>query len=351
MLLQQLTLPQQVGQLFWVRPDALDPSLQPTAADPAAPGLRRVSAAATKTLARCPVGGFVLFGKNLESPAQLAALQNDLAAACCLPPVFCVDEEGGRVARLAGCAAFGLPQFPNMGPLAAAEGVDGVRRAAQTIGGYLRTYGFQLNFAPVADVDTNPDNPVIGPRAFARDAATAAQMVCAAVEGFHAAGIGCTLKHFPGHGDTAQDSHHGGAVTDKDWPQMQRCELLPFAAGIAAGADAVMAAHITAPNADDSGLPASLSPCMLGRLRGEMGFTGLIVTDSLGMGAVSARFAPGEAAVRALAAGADVLLMPADLPAAFDAVLAAVQTDAALHARMQQSAGRILAWKERCGLL
>lgn len=351
MTLQQLTLAQKVGQLFWVRPDALDPALTASASDPAAPGLRYMTSAVAQTLARCPMGGFVLFGKNLKTPAQLQALQKGLAACCPVPPVFCVDEEGGRVARLAGCAAFGLPQVPPMRQLAAEQGAQGVREAAVTIGCYLRRYGFQLNFAPVADVDTNPANPVIGARAFSSDAAEAAALVAAAVQGFHAGGVGCTLKHFPGHGDTAEDSHVGGAVTHKSWRQMQDCELLPFAAGIAAGADAVMAAHITAPAADDSGLPASLSPRMLdGGLRRQLGFTGLIVTDSLGMKAVSGRFGPGEAAVRALAAGADVLLMPADLPAAFDAVLEAVGRDRALYLRMQQSVARILAWKAAHGL-
>lgn len=221
----------------------------------------------------------------------------------------------------------------------------------RTIGGYLRPYGFNLDFAPVADVNSNPQNPVIGKRAFSSDPKVAAAMVSAAVEGFHEAGMLCTLKHFPGHGDTGEDSHYGTATTNQTWEEMQAAALLPFEAGIAAGADVVMAAHITTPNATQDGLPASLSYTMLTeRLRGELGFTGVICTDALEMKAISSHYAPADAAVAALNAGADILLMPADLCAAFEGVVQAVETGAVAEERLNESVRRILTLKEKAGL-
>ena len=341
-----MTLREKIGRLFWIRPDVLDETLQSTAADPEAPGLLTVNDRVRTMLKRYPVGGFVIFAKNLRSPAQLRGLTAGLAS--CVPdPVFAVDEEGGRVARLGNCSAFGLPQYPPMLELGA-QGTDAVYTACRTIGGYLKEYGFTLNFAPVADVNTNPANPVIGRRALSGDPAAAAKLITAAVHGYHDAGMACTLKHFPGHGDTAQDSHLGFASTDKTWQQMRGCELLPFAAGIAAGADAVMTAHITAANADTGDLPASLSYKMLTeRLRGELGFDGLTVTDSLGMKAVSGPYGSGRAALMALEAGADVLLMPADLPDAFEAVLAAAESGRIGEQRIDASLARIDALKKR----
>ncbi len=352
-MIDNMTLREKVGQLFWIRPDVLTPArYAATAADPTAPALLAADGETDAVLRQYPVGGFVLFAKNLSDPAQLAALQKGLAAPLPTPPIFAVDEEGGRVARLANCEEFALPRYPAMGLLAAEKGADGVRCAAAAIGGYLKQHGFGIDFAPVADVNTNPANPVIGTRAFADDPSQAAAFVTAAVEGFAAAGMGCTLKHFPGHGDTAQDSHVGCATSAKTWQEMCGCELLPFAAGIAAGAEAVMAAHITTPNASSDGLPASLSYTMLTeRLRGQLGFDGLIITDSLGMGAIRNNYPDGEAAVLAFLAGADVLLMPADLPAAFDGVLAAAESGRISPARLDESVERILNYKKKHRIL
>ena len=161
----------------------------------------------------------------------------------------------------------------------------------------------------------------------------------------------CTLKHFPGHGDTGEDSHYGTATTNQTWEEMQAAALLPFEAGIAAGADVVMAAHITTPNATKDGLPASLSYTMLTeRLRGELGFTGVICTDALEMKAISSHYAPADAAVAALNAGADILLMPADLCAAFEGVVQAVETGAVAEERLNESVRRILTLKEKAGV-
>ena len=343
-----LTLEEKVGQLFLVRPDALDPARTPQQIeDPDAADAMRA------TLARIPVGGVVLFGKNIADAGQLAAFTADLQAAGRVPLLLAVDEEGGAVARLANSGALDLPRYESAAAVGA-EGPEAVRTMYRTIGGYLRDFGFALDFAPVADVNTNPDNPVIGSRAFSADPQTAAACVRAAVEGLGEAGVLACLKHFPGHGDTAQDSHEEAAVTEKTLAALRSGEWAPFAAGIAAGAPLVMVGHITAPNAlppAESDRLAGFSATVLNDwLRGELGFEGLVVTDSLAMGAVTRRYSPGEAALAALQAGADLLLMPADLEEAYTAVVQAVESGRWPESELDARVERILAAKRAAGL-
>lgn len=255
---ETLTLEQKVGQLFIVRPDALDLTLsQETIDDPRADGVTQVTDAMRETLQQYPVGGICQFGKNIESPSQLAHFNKDLQAASATPLFITVDEEGGMVARLANNDAFDLPRYASAAAVGALGDPENARAMGQTIGGYLKTYGFNMDFAPDADVNTNPDNPIIGERAFSSDAATAAQMAAAAAEGLRQNGILPTLKHFPGHGDTAEDSHTDLAVTYKTREELENCELLPFAADT--GLHAVMVGHIAAPNVIGSDTPATLS--------------------------------------------------------------------------------------------
>lgn len=341
--LSSMTLREKVGQLFLVRPDAL--TSDSTAVTQVTDDLRA-------GLAQYPVGGVALFGKNITDPAQLKAFLSDLQAASAVPMLTAVDEEGGIVARLANKSSFSLPKYQNAAAIGSTGDPANARAMGQTIGSYLKDYGFQLDFAPVADVNSNPNNPVIGTRAFSADPTVAAQMVSAAVEGFHDSGMLCTLKHFPGHGDTGEDSHYGTATTTKTWEEMKAVEILPFEAGIAAGADAIMTAHITTPNATTDGLPASLSYTMLTeRLRGELGFEGVILTDALEMGAITSHYTSAEACIAALNAGADILLMPLDLPSAFDGVLSAVENGTISEERINASVRRVLTLKQKAGLL
>lgn len=349
-----LTLEEKVGQLFLVRPDALDPARTPQQIeDPDAAGATALTDAMRATLARIPVGGVVLFGKNIADAGQLAAFTADLQAAGRVPLLLAVDEEGGAVARLANSGALDLPRYESAAAVGA-EGPEAVRTMYRTIGGYLRDFGFALDFAPVADVNTNPDNPVIGSRAFSADPQTAAACVRAAVEGLGEAGVLACLKHFPGHGDTAQDSHEEAAVTEKTLAALRNGEWASFAAGIAAGAPLVMVGHITAPNAlppAESDRLAGFSATVLNDwLRGELGFEGLVVTDSLAMGAVTRRYSPGEAALAALQAGADLLLMPADLEGAYTAVVQAVESGRWPESELDARVERILAAKRAAGL-
>lgn len=338
-----LTLEQKVGQLFIVRPDALDLTLsQETINDAHADGVTAVTNDMRKTLQQYPVGGICQFGKNIESPSQLARFNADLQAASATPLLIAVDEEGGLIARLANNDAFNLPRYASAAAVGASGDPADAREMGQTIGSYLKTYGFNMDFAPDADVNTNPDNPIIGERAFSSDAATAAQMAAAAADGLRENGILPTLKHFPGHGDTAEDSHTDLAVTYKTREELENCELLPFAADT--GLHAVMVGHIAAPNVTGDMTPATLSPTLIGMIPDAE--NALIVTDSLAMDAITAAYTPGEAAVLAIQAGCDVLLMPNSLPEAYAAVLDAVQNGTISEARLDKSVNKILHYKE-----
>ena len=330
-----LTLEQKVGQLFIVRPDALDLTLaQETINDAKADGVTELTDAMRDALRTYPVGGICQFGKNITDPAQIKRFNNDLQAACQTPLFIAVDEEGGRVSRLANNPAFDLPQYKN-------GAITDARAMGQDIGGYLKQYGFNMDFAPVADVNTNPDNPVVGDRAFSSDAETAAQMVAEAAQGLREHGILPTLKHFPGHGDTKEDSHTALAVTHKTLAELQNCEFLPFAAD--SGLHAVMVGHIAAPNVTGDMTPATLSSELVGLIPDAENT--LIVTDSLSMEAITATYTPGEAAVQALQAGCDLLLMPNGLPEAYNAVLQAVKDGTISEERLDRSVDKILRYK------
>ena len=289
-----------------------------------------------------PAGGIILDSTNLESEAQTLALIADLQALSEIPLLVSVDEEGGTVARVG--PALGMTTLNSMFHYRA-EGTDRARENARALAEGLASLGFNVDFAPVADVWTNPANTVIGARAYSDDPQQAAELVAAAVEGFHLGGVSATLKHFPGHGDTQEDSHNGAAYAYKTLPELMECEMLPFRAGIEAGAELVMVAHITLP-ALDAERPATLSEAVVtDLLREELGFSGLIVTDALSMGAITQAYGD-EAALLALEAGCDLLLMPEDASAA-----AALILERADPARIDESVLRILEWKLARGLI
>ncbi len=329
-VMSSMTLREKVGQLFIVRPEVLGGSA------------RQLTEEGRTLYEKYPAGGFCLFAQNVADPEQLKTFTEQLhGLGRRIHPVLTIDEEGGSVTRIASNWKFDVPRFPDMGRL------DGsAAECARQIGTYLREYGIDLDFAPVADVNTNPYNPVIGTRAYSSDPGIASGLVAEAVEGFHESGTGCCLKHWPGHGDTKTDTHKGSASTAKTWEEMLECETLPFQSGIAAGADMVMAAHISAPEVTGTSEPASLSRVLMTeKLRGELGFQGVIVTDSFEMLAISGVYSPGEAAVKAILAGADIVLMPAGYEQAFDAVMAAVESGEISEERLEESVRRILRMK------
>ena len=337
-----LTLEEKVGQLFIVRPDALDLTLpQETIDDAKADGVTELTDAMRGTLQKYPVGGVCQFGKNIESPAQIKAFNAFLQEASDIPLFITVDEEVGAVARLANNDAFDLPRYTSAAAIAE-FGAGNVNFIGSTIGGYLHMYGFNMDFAPVADVNTNPDNPIIGTRAFSSDPAVAAECAVAMAKGLAGEGILPTFKHFPGHGDTAEDSHTGLAYSCRTVDELAACELLPFEAAAEAGPHAVMVGHIVVPELTGD-TPATLSAAAIALVPDAENT--LIVTDSLAMGAITDSYTPGEAAVLALQAGCDVLLMPNGLADAYDAVLAAVQDGTISEQRLDESVAKILRMK------
>ena len=350
-LMAGMSLREKVGQLFLVRPDALDPAqTQEEIDDSDAPGVKELTPAMEEMLKKYPVGGVVLFGKNLSSPQQVTAFNQALQEASSIPLFIGVDEEGGSVARLANHSGFDLPQYESAGAVGATGDPENAREMGRVIGAYLKEYGFNLDFAPVADVNTNPQNPVIGDRAFSSQPRQAAQMASAMAEGLTQEGIIPVFKHFPGHGDTAEDSHSGIAVTYKTAQEMESCEWIPFSQ-VPEGAW-VMVGHIAAPEITGDLTPASLSPALVtGVLREQLGFEGLVVTDSLAMGAITQEYTPGQAALEALNAGCDLLLMPAGLEEAFEAVVTALENGTLSQEQLDQSVERILEYKLEYGLL
>ena len=345
--LQEMSLREKVGQMFIVRPEALDPEAyynSPT--DLQNLSLQSVNERMRETAAKYPMGGIVLYSNNIKNPAQLTSFIAELKTLLPCRPLMCIDEEGGSVSRLSNNQAFRLPKFPNMAQLAASGRTKDVYDAAFEIGTYLSEFGFDIDFAPVADVNTNPRNIVIGPRAFSSDPHAAAPMVKAYVKGLQKTGVLACLKHFPGHGDTTADSHFGYAMSRKTWEEIDDCEMIPFRAGLDAGARLVMTAHISLPNVTGSNTPSTLSSMILqDKLRGELGFKGTIITDAMEMGAIIRQYPIEDACVMAIKAGVDILLCVREYPQAFETVMAAVRRGEIPESRIDESVRRILALK------
>lgn len=333
-LLAKLSTEQKVGQLFLILPDALTE-------EPAATGTTTLSAKELKALETYPVGGFVLTGSNIQDKDQLNKLMGRLKKTSSVTPLFALQEEGGMGATIAGKEAFGLAKTE--APAALGSTGDGakVKEAATTIGKALADLGFQMNLAPTCDVGSA--------LSFHEDPEQAAMCTSAAVEGFHEGGVACVLKHYPGQGGT--NASEGASLTET-WETMRTTSLYPFQAGMAAGADAIMVSHVTTPNASSDGLPASLSQEMVtSKLRGELRFSRLIMTAPLSDPAIAQHYDSGDAALRAFQAGADILLQPEDLSAAYNAVLAAVKDGTISQQRLDESVLRVLQLKERYGLI
>lgn len=290
-----------------------------------------------------PAYGTVILGQPLEA----ASILNRLQAISDVPLLNTADFETGVGFRIAGATAF---------PRAMAFGAAGDERlayeAGRITGEESRALGVHVNFAPVVDVNNNARNPVINTRSFGEDPALVGRLASAYVKGIQSAGVMATLKHFPGHGDTDTDSHLGLPIIKQPRERLEQVELPPFKAGIAAGAGAVMTGHIEMPAFDPApDSPTTLSqPIVTGVLRNELGFEGLIYTDSMGMAGVTAMYSPGEAAVRAVAAGNDIVLHSPDDGAAFAAIRDAVKSGTIPEARIDASVERILRAKAAAGL-
>ena len=338
--LEEMTLEEKVAQLFIIQPEAiLDVGTAVAAGD-----------ATREAIDKYPVGGFIYFGENLQSKEQtqemLKNVQTYSMERTGFPAFLSVDEEGGTVARVAGTGNFDIPKIGDMADIGAAGDVDAAKQVGEDIGSYLAELGFNLDFAPVADVLSNPENTVVRKRSFGSDPELVSDMAIAVSDGLEEKGLLSAYKHFPGHGATSADTHKGYAYTDKTLEELEACELIPFQRCIADGAKIIMAAHISAPNVTGDDTPTSLSkPMVTDILREKMGYTGLVVTDAMNMGAITEEYTSAEAAVKALQAGVDVVLMPENYQQAYQGVLDAVADGTLSEERIDESVTRILTVK------
>lgn len=333
----EMSLHDKVCQMMFVTPEGL------TGTDDV-----MVAGDATKqALQAYPVGGIIYFANNFDNVDQTRDMISNTQSYNKIGLFIATDEEGGRVNRIMdtlGTTYIGpMYDYKDDGPDAAFEN-------AKTIASDMSALGFNLDFAPVADVWSNPDNTVIGDRAYSDDYAQAAELVGSAVKGFQDGGVICTLKHFPGHGDTAEDSHYSSAYVNRTKAQIMADEMQPFRTGIDAGAELVMVGHLIVPDIDE--LPSTLSyKIATEMLRGDMEFDGVAITDSMEMESIADNYGVADSAVMAVQAGMDMLLQPADLAAAVNAIVTAVQNGDITEPRIDESVRRILTLKAERGLL
>ncbi|MEU5026276.1 glycoside hydrolase family 3 protein [Streptomyces milbemycinicus] len=353
-LLGRMTLDEKIGQLFVVRVYGHS-ATSPAPADAAQNHRETGVATAAELIAKYHAGGVMYAGwaHNIRDPHQLAALSNGIQKAALagrtpVPVLLSIDQEHGIVARIGAPATL----LPGAMALGAGGSAADARTAARIAGAELAALGIRQDYAPVADVNVDPANPVIGVRSFGAAPKAVARLVAAQIEGYQSAGVAATAKHFPGHGDTSVDSHLDLPLITHSRAQWERLDAPPFRAAIAAGVDAIMTAHLRFPALDPRDGPATLSkPILTGLLRGELGFGGVVVTDSLGMAGVRKKYGDDRVPVLALKAGADQLLNPPDLPAAWAGVRRAVRSGELSEARIEESVLRILELKARRGLL
>ncbi len=344
--LQAMTLEEKVGQLF------VNYVYGPTADTADQRNVTKYGVATpAEAVRKYHLGGVIYFAwtDSVANPQQIAGLSNGLqAAAGDAPLVISTDQEHGVVTRVGPPAT----QLPGNMALGAGRSGQDARTAGAISGRELKAVGVKNDFAPVADVNVNPLNPVIGVRSFTSDPELAAYLTAAQVSGYqNDAGIASTAKHFPGHGDTEVDSHTGIPEIDHTREEWNAIDAPPFKAAIEAGIQSIMTAHIVVPSLDPSGDPATLSkPIMTGILREQLGFNGVVVTDSLGMQGVRDKYGDAEIPLRALEAGVDQLLMPVDMDLAYNSVLNAVRGGRITEERIDTSVRRILTMKERLGL-
>lgn len=335
-----MTLEQKVAQLFIVRPESItdvDPTIQ-------------AGETTKEALDTYPVGGIAYFQKNLidtdQTKAMIANSQADAQDAIGLPLFIGVDEEGGTVSRIGGNPGFDVANVGDMAAVGAAGDIAQAKAVATSIGTYLSNLGFNVDFAPDSDICGDPATDVMAQRSFGTDPQVVADMVQAQVEGFSDAGMLCSIKHFPGIGAVMGDSHEGAIVSSKTLDELRSWELVPFKAAIAANVPFVMVGHLSTPTATGDDTPASINPAIVtDLLRNELGYQNLIITDSMGMGAVDAYCTPDQVGVAALKAGVDVVLMPADFVAAYQGVLDAVSDGTLSQARIDESVTRIVKTK------
>lgn len=343
---EKMTTEEKVGQLFVVNLEQLD-NRKGNYYE-----FQRMTAAMKKSIAKYHVGGVILFSRNLKNRQQIIKMNQKLQAASTVPLFVCVDEEGGDVARIASKPEMGTTVFPSAEEIGKTKDDQYTYEMAKTIGTEIGELGFNVDFAPVADVKTSEMNAEIGNRSFGADPEKVSEYVNAFIQGLNKVNVCATLKHFPGQGSSEGDTHKNSVDIDSGIARLRKTDFLPFETGIASGAEFIMMSHISVSKVTESSVPASMSDLMMQTiLRQELGFGKVIITDALDMASITEHYTAGEAAYNAMKAGADMVLMPQNLEEAYREVLARVESGELTDKRLEESVLRILAVKIQRGLL
>ena len=341
-ILNSMTLEEKLWQLFFVAPEALTGEEAVTES----------SEALQQALAEKPVGGVILFARNLISREQTMALLADVQSASRLAPFLGVDEEGGTVSRVGANSAMGVTQLQDMSIYGASGDAAALYGDLYSLAQSLNTLGFNVDFAPVADVTTGSDENPMKLRSFSSDPERCASMVSVSVGALQDGGVAACLKHFPGYGTATADDHNGSVSLDRTLEQLEQTEFVPFSAGIGKGAYFVMVSHLSVPAVTGDDTPADLSEKLVTELlRNTLHFQNVVITDAQNMGSIAQNYTSAEAAVAALRAGVDMVLMPQDLQEAYDGVAKAIADGVLTEDRIDRSVLRILNVKIQLGLL
>lgn len=342
-IVNNMTLEEKVGQIFMVAPEAVDKDGGSTTV---------FTENIEKEIEKYNLGGYILFASNIENPTQTQELINGLKKSSKIQPFVGVDEEGGRVARIDKNSAMGVEKIEPMAQVGKSQNYERANEIGTTIGKYIKNLGFNLDFAPDTDVLTDSNNTEIGDRSFGNDPEVVGKMATEVVKGLQSENISTVLKHFPGHGGSIGNSHQGFSLSNRTEEELKKCEIVPFKTAIENGADCVMVAHMSLPNVTGDNIPATLSKKVVtDMLKTELNFKGVVFSDSMSMGAITENYGTGDACVKAVEAGIDMVLMPENLDEAYNAVLEAVKNGKISQERLDDAVSRIIKAKIQRGII
>ena len=342
-IVNNMTLEEKVGQIFMVAPEAVDKDGGSTTV---------FTENIEKEIEKYNLGGYILFAANIENPTQTQELINGFKKSSKIQPFIGVAEEGGRVARIGKNSAMGVEKIEPMAQVGKSQNYERANEIGTTIGKYIKNLGFNLDFAPDTDVLTDSNNTEIGDRSFGNDPEVVGKMATEVVKGLQSENISTVLKHFPGHGGSIGNSHQGFSLSNRTEEELKSCEIVPFKTAIENGADCVMVAHMSLPNVTGDNIPATLSKKVVtDMLKTELNFKGVVFSDSMSMGAITENYGTGDACVKAVEAGIDMVLMPENLDEAYNAVLEAVKNGKISQERLDDAVSRIIKAKIQRGII
>lgn len=342
-IVNNMTLEEKVGQIFMVAPEAVDKDGGST---------NVFTENIEKEVEKYNLGGYILFAPNIVDTTQTQELIKGFKKCSKIQPFIGVDEEGGRVARIGENSAMGVEKIDPMAQIGKSQNYERANEVGTTIGKYIKNLGFNLDFAPDTDVLTDPNNTEIGDRSFGNDPDVVGKMATEVVKGLQSENVSAVLKHFPGHGGSIGNSHQGFSLSNRTEEELKSCEIVPFKTAIENGADCVMVAHMSLPNVTGDNTPATLSKKVVtDMLKTELNFKGVVFSDSMSMGAITENYGTGDACVKAIEAGIDMVLMPNNLDEAYNAVLQAVKNGKISQERLDDAVSRIIKAKIKRGII